>query len=245
MLDGMVQHPPPSIKGFFRVIWHDWGARMTGIFTLPFTACAIYFSGFGRALFGAMAILAFFVTAYRVWADERWKLSALEQHLALRLRFEFDPKEASVLARALSPTVNNCRAYLVRVSQWDGLQYITLWDESLPLPWSYSAPIVVEPRQLNHEIDEFLDVAWFVDPNLPALQFGFLNAGSIIPNRLRNILADQILPFPARNLKLDLVITGEDSENATISLNIHRGHERARWTEPQIRLDGRAGNSQR
>ena len=40
-----------------------------------------------------MAILAFLVTAYRIWADERRRLVQLEDHLAPRLRFEFDPKQ--------------------------------------------------------------------------------------------------------------------------------------------------------
>jgi hypothetical protein len=33
-----------------------------------------------------------------------------------------------VLARAVSPTVQNCRAYLQRVSQWDGERYSEIRD---------------------------------------------------------------------------------------------------------------------
>jgi hypothetical protein len=177
----MVQHPSPTIRKFLGVIWYDWGARMSGIFTVPFTIAAVIVpSGHGRALFGTMAILAFIVTAYRIWADERWKLIDIERHLAPRLRFEFDPREANfvssiqtnggfymlyvrVLARAISPTVNNCRAYLQRILEWDGERYVVLFDEPLLLPWSHENPLSVQPKELNHGVDTFLDVAWFID----------------------------------------------------------------------------------
>src|SRR5260370_1185054 len=150
----MAQHPAPNIKGFFLVIWNDWGARMSGIFTVPFTILTIAFSGYARGLFGAMAIFAFLITAYRIWADERMRLVVLEQHFAPRLRIEFDPQAAKfvlptrttgginmryirVIVRALSPVVRDCRAYLERISYWDGETYIPLFDEQLPMPWSY------------------------------------------------------------------------------------------------------------
>jgi hypothetical protein len=50
-----------------------------------------------------------------------------------------------------------------------------------------------------------------------------MNAQSILSNRLLKILDEQIRPFPAPNLKLDLLITGND---------IHRGHPP--WNQPQI-----------
>jgi hypothetical protein len=247
----MIRDPGPNLKSFSLVIWRDWGARMSGIFTVPFTLAAIIApSGYGRAIFGAMAILAFLVTAYRIWADERRRLVELEDHLAPRLRFEFDPKQAKfvsvtpamggvemlyvrVLARALSPTVNNCRGYLQRVSQWDGEKYVLLFDEMpFPLPWSYENPQTVQAKQVYHDVDALLDVAWFVDPKRLGPPFGLLNAASTTSNRLFKVLQERILPFPEKNLKLDLLITGDDSENATISINIHRGQPQ--WDQPQI-----------
>jgi hypothetical protein len=126
----MDRHPLPNIRGFFSVIWYDWGALMSGIFTVPFTLATIVFTGYARGIFGAMAILAFLATAYRVWADERRLLIGLEQHLAPRLGIEFDPRSRKfiapvvtasgirmiymrVVARALSPVVRDCKAYLV------------------------------------------------------------------------------------------------------------------------------------
>ena len=62
---------------------------MSGIFAVPFTTCAIVFSGYSRGIFVTMAIAAFLLTAYRVWVDEQRRLLSLQQHLAPRLRIEF------------------------------------------------------------------------------------------------------------------------------------------------------------
>ncbi len=189
LCSAMVQHSVPNIRMFFRVLWMDWGTRMSEIFTVPFTIAAIISpSGYGQVIFGVMAILAFLVTAYRIWADERRQLIKLETYLAPRLRFEFDPNQPKfvsvtptqegldmlyvrVIARALSPIVNNCRGYLQRVSQLDGERYVVLFDETCPLPWSYENPHIIQAKELNHDVDAFLDVAWFADPSkvAPAL----------------------------------------------------------------------------
>ena len=225
---------------------------MSGALTVPFTILAATLPsswGYARPIFGVMAVVLFSATVYRVWAREREQRISLEKHLAPRLRLEFDPNQAKfvsltrtadgfnmlyvrVLARAVSPTVNDCRAYLQRVSQWDGERYVTLFDEPLALPWSYENPESVRPRQLNHDVDALLDVAWFIDTASGRFPFGLLNAGTVLPNQFRTVLEKQIHPSPERNLKLDLLITGEDSESATLSLNIHRSQPR--WDHPQI-----------
>jgi hypothetical protein len=225
---------------------------MSGALTVPFTLLATLLPsdwGYARLIFGVMAGVLFAVTVYRVWATERERLIVLENHLAPRLRLEFDPSQPKfvsvtptqggfnmlylrVLARALSPTVNNCRGYLQRISQWDGEKYVMLFDETAQLPWSYENPQSVQPRHLNREVDAFLDVSWFAEPDSPLRPFGFLNADSAMSIRLLKALQERILPFPERNLKLDLLITGDDSENATLSLNIHRGQPQ--WDQPQI-----------
>lgn len=229
---------------------------MSGIFTVPFTVGTILYSGSGRGIFGAMAVLAFLFTAYRIWSDERRQLVALEQHLAPRLRLEFDPRQPKfvnhtptskgmnmifirVIARALSPTVQQCRGYLQRISQWDGTQYVTLFDETLELPWSGNAADT-QPRLVNRDVDAFLDVAWVADSDFAPPPFGFLSHESSAPMRLFEILQTQILPRPEQNLKLDLVVVGEDSENAYLSLNIHRS-PRERWDVLQVGwMDGDA-----
>lgn len=245
----MLQHTHPSIREFFRVIWFDWAALMSGIFTVPFTIVAVAVSsGYARGIFGTMAVAAILFTAYRVWYEERRQLVENEQHLAPRLRLEFDPylpKFVSpthtygnfrmlyvrVLARAISPTVKDCCVYLQRVSQFDGEKYFVLFDESLQLPWSYEDPNILGPRPLNHDVDKFADIAWFAEPK-HILQFGLLNVDSVLPTRLISMVLNRVLPNPELNLKLDLLMTGEDSQNATLSLNIHRGQ--AAWDKPQI-----------
>jgi hypothetical protein len=252
----MVQHRPPNIRGFFHVIWYDWGARMSGIFTVPFTLATIVFTGYARGIFGAMAIAAFLATAYQIWADERRLLVSLEQHLAPRLRIEFDPRSPKfvspavtangihmiyvrVLARSLSPIVRDCRAYLTGISFWNGERYVPLFDEQVPIPWSYEHPSVIAPRVLNHEVDALLDVAWFAEPDRELPSFGLLNVESSLPGALVPALLDQTLHHPEQNLKLDILVTGTDSESATLSLNIHRGQPQ--WDRPQIGwMDGLA-----
>src|SRR5579863_5532456 len=189
----MTQHSTPNVCEFLRVIWHDWGALVSGIFAVPFTVAAILLPADYRAIFATMAVLAFLYTGYKVWADERVHLVDLEKHLAPRLRFEFDPNQPKcvsvaptqggtdilyvrVIARALSPTVSNCRAYLQRVSQLDGEKYVMLFDETCLLPWSYENPQSVQPKSLNHDVDAFLDVAWLVNPMQRSPAFGLLNA---------------------------------------------------------------------
>ena len=127
-----------------------------------------------------------------------------------------------------------------RISQWGGTQYITLFDETLELPWSGNASDT-QPRLINREVDAFLDVAWVAHSEFAPPPFGFLSHQTTnVPMRLLEILQTQILPHPEQNLKLDLVIVGYDSENAHLSLNIHRS-PRERWDVLQVGwMDGNA-----
>ena len=136
-----------------------------------------------------------------------------------------------VIVRALSPVVRDCRAYLERISYWDGIQYVPLFDEQLPMPWTYENPTVITPRALNHDVDSLLDVAWLAEPTNEMFPFGILNAQSILPNSFQPVL-HWILQHPTNNLKLDILVTAADSESARLSLNIHRGAPR--WDQAQI-----------
>jgi hypothetical protein len=244
----MVQHRPPSIREFVYVSAREWLTLMSGILTVPFSILAYRFPNV-RWFFGALAVCAFAFTVYRIWAYERRQLVQLEAHLAPRLKIEFDPLQLKfvssttvvgsfemlyvrVLARAVSPVIKDCRAYLLRISQLDGERYVPLFEEPLLLPWSYENPQSIQPRDLSHDVDAFLDVAWFTDPASGRFHFGILNADSVLPNRLIDILQNQLLPQPQRNIKLDLLLAGENSESATLSLNIHRGQPQ--WNQPQI-----------
>jgi hypothetical protein len=184
------------------------------------------------------------------WMLEEQRFTALRERLAPRLRIEFDPSSSKfvsltsagptpmlyirVIARALSPVAHNCRAYLARISRWDGAQYIAVFEEQLPMPWSNENPLLIAPKELNHDVDALLDVAWFAPPDNQASfpAFGFLNHAAIVPNSIAPVL-DRHFQHPEENLKLDILITATDSMSATLSLNIHRGVARP-WNNPQI-----------
>ena len=149
----MDAHLQPCIREFFLVFWKYWGARVSGIFAVPFAIASLAFSGIARWIFVALSISAFLFTAYLIWADERRRLVALEQHLVPRLRIEFEPLSAKflhgislnappvamlyirVIVRALSPVAHDCRVYLTRISRWDGERYVPMFDEQMPMPW--------------------------------------------------------------------------------------------------------------
>ncbi len=106
---------------------------------------------------------------------------------------------------------------------WDGIQYVSLFDEQLPIPWSYEDPGNIEPRVLNHEVDALLDVAWLADPQQEMRTFGILNAESKIPISFFPAW-HWILEHPANNLKLDILVTAPDCVSVRLShFNIHRG----------------------
>jgi hypothetical protein len=189
-----------------------------------------------------------FVGGYLTWEEEQRQYVALKERLKPNLRIDFDPRDVKFLtptrhghvqtlyvrvnAKALSPTVRNCRGFLERVSQIQGSDYVTLFEESIPLPWSYDDPNAITPKDLKHGVDALLDVAYFTDQSSGFPAFSFLNVLSRLPERLLGIQRSSILPNPHLNLKLDLVITGDDCENAYLSLNIHLGQRP--WDQPQV-----------
>jgi hypothetical protein len=239
----MDQSPSPTIGQFVRVAYQNWATLMSGALTVPFTALATFLPSTWnqtRPIFGVMAVLLFAFTMFRVWAIERDDLIALEKHLAPRLRIEFDPTNQKfvvhtraansgmiyirVVARALSPTVRKCEAYLTRISCWEGERYVPVFEEQLRLPWSNTFPPSTSPLDLNHDVDGLLDVAWLAEANNQGgfEPFGFINHTVALPNSIRPVL-NRHFQHPGENLKLDILLTGMDSANATLSLNIHRG----------------------
>jgi hypothetical protein len=57
------------IGKFFVAIGQDWLARMSGPLTVPFTVAALFVSASSyRYLFAVLAIVAYAVTCYRLWA---------------------------------------------------------------------------------------------------------------------------------------------------------------------------------
>jgi hypothetical protein len=214
-----------------------------------------------------VALLILGLAGYLVWEEEERQHArlkndhaALQEQLKPRLRIEFDPQQPRfvspirtvgginmryirVIVRALSPTVRECLAYLERISYLDGERYVTLFDEQLAMPWANEDPRTIVPRVLNRDVDALLDVAWLAEPARPGWlsalpPFGILNAQSDVPNSFDPVL-QRILQNPTRNLKLDILVTGAESQSARLSLNIHRGAPQ--WDQAQIGwMDGLA-----
>jgi hypothetical protein len=247
----MEESPPPSVGQFAWDACHDWATLMSGVLTVPLSLAAAFLPSrwdYVRGFSGVLAILSFSIASYRMWARERTKRIDLERHLAPNLRIDFNPRDEKFLtparhvstqtlylrvaAHALSPTVRNCRVYLKRLSQQRGSGYVSLFEEDIQLPWSYDDSVMIGGKDLNHDVETFVDVAYFTDGSAGFPPFGLVHAFRRIPERLISILRASVYPNPPMNLKLDLVMTGDDCENAYLSLNVRRGNKE--WDRPQV-----------
>lgn len=62
------------IRGFFKVLWDDWVALMSGIASIALAFWAAYYPpadvATGKALLWITAVLCFILAAYRIWSKE-------------------------------------------------------------------------------------------------------------------------------------------------------------------------------
>jgi hypothetical protein len=73
---------PPSLREFFPVIWEDWGSRVSGTLSVPFTALMLYAKAdYARAIWGVLAFVGILATIYQVWARERKTVVDLQSEL--------------------------------------------------------------------------------------------------------------------------------------------------------------------
>src|SRR5258706_11455692 len=62
-----------SLWNFVRAFRGHWLAAMSGSFSVPFTAAAVYLDNkYAQGIFAMLALAAFWFAAYRVWLVE-WK----------------------------------------------------------------------------------------------------------------------------------------------------------------------------
>jgi hypothetical protein len=62
----------PTLGVFSRVVWADWGSRVSGVASVPFTIAALMANPmYGKSIWIALAVLCVLLTAYQVWARER------------------------------------------------------------------------------------------------------------------------------------------------------------------------------
>jgi hypothetical protein len=72
----------PSIWGFAQSLRTHWLAAMSGGFSVPFTAAAVFAGDkYQQAIFGCLALTALWFAAYRVWKVERYRVIELQKKL--------------------------------------------------------------------------------------------------------------------------------------------------------------------
>jgi len=71
------------VRQFFVAIGRDWLARMSGPLTVPFTVAALFVpASVYRYLFAILAIIAYAVTCYRLWAHGDDELQSAQAIIA-------------------------------------------------------------------------------------------------------------------------------------------------------------------
>jgi hypothetical protein len=81
-----------AIWAFAGTLRANWFAAMSGGFSVPFTAAAVYFdSKYAHVIFGALALASLYFAAYRIWKSE-WEKAVV---LQVKLNREF-PAERDV-----------------------------------------------------------------------------------------------------------------------------------------------------
>jgi hypothetical protein len=69
-----------TLWNYVQVFRAHWLAAMSGSFSVPFTALAVFAGDkYQQAVFGALAFAAFWFAAFRVWKIEHDKVLQLEQ----------------------------------------------------------------------------------------------------------------------------------------------------------------------
>lgn len=77
----------PTVKEFVVMVWQDWGSRVSGVLSVPFTVLALLAkSDYARGIWGVLAFVALFLTIYQVWARERKKRREAEEKLVPTLK---------------------------------------------------------------------------------------------------------------------------------------------------------------
>jgi hypothetical protein len=65
--------PPPDVSfwAFILAFREDWTTKMSGPLTVPFTAAALYFPGYVKALFALLAVSSGVYSSYQLWKRAR------------------------------------------------------------------------------------------------------------------------------------------------------------------------------
>jgi hypothetical protein len=87
-------HMLEDLRDFFRAMWGDWLARMSGPFSVPAAALALWLSNdAAKIAFALTAFVCVWVTAYRVWKPERQQVRELTGRVTPKLSLSYDSNE--------------------------------------------------------------------------------------------------------------------------------------------------------
>jgi|ERR1700733_6160460 len=71
-----------TLWSFVGVLRQHWFAAMSGGFSVPFTAAAVYFdSKYAQSIFGFLALASLYFSAYQIWKSEHDKVLVLQETL--------------------------------------------------------------------------------------------------------------------------------------------------------------------
>jgi len=92
---------PPSIPEFFRIIWADWGSRVSGALSVPFTVAALLVNtNYAKVIWACLAVIAVAATVYQIWARERTRAVDLYSELS-RERDQNRPKFSAEIEQTI------------------------------------------------------------------------------------------------------------------------------------------------
>ena len=127
---------------FLRELWNTWGPLMSGAFSVPFAALAVFSnSEYGTRIWGAMAYAALAGTAYMFW----------RRQARPELDIEFDPENIpecrlgnqlvmqfrmKVSNSRSGKTVRNCQGKVEFVERPTSVKGIGPYVEKVPLTWA-------------------------------------------------------------------------------------------------------------
>ena len=151
---------PSSLSQFLLALWANWGALVSGLFSVPFAAFALFDWLSGRLIWAIMASMAFLIASFLVWKKERDRVVALEGAAKPNIRLWFEESDEfrkpvihrdgkhswpgisiRVCAEGIGDAVANCQPWVTRIEQEtpEGFKKIAP-SESIKLPWALEPP---------------------------------------------------------------------------------------------------------
>jgi hypothetical protein len=83
----MEENRPPTLHNFARAFYGHWAEAVSGGFSVPFTAAAIFAEGAWQVGFGLLAIGSAWFAGYGMWRAERRKTIELSDRLSACVTF--------------------------------------------------------------------------------------------------------------------------------------------------------------